>query len=95
METAKVMKILEQGNALTWEYDEEADVLYVSVGKPTKAIGVDVGDSTVVRYDEKKAAVVGITLMGFRKRLMLGVGVRRHSPTRRRHGGIPRLPVKV
>ena len=44
----KAVKILKRGNALTWEYDEEADVLYLSVGKPTKAMGVDVGGGTVV-----------------------------------------------
>lgn len=68
----KAVKILKRGNALTWEYDEEADVLYLSVGKPTKAVGVDVGGGAVVRYNKKKG-VVGITLMGLRRRLFLGL----------------------
>lgn len=95
MEAGQVMKILERGNALTWEYDEDADVLYVSVGKPQKAMGVDVGDGTVVRYSEAKGEVVGITMMGFRKRLMMGLGALRHSPVRRRRGVGYKLPVAV
>lgn len=83
----KAVKILKRGNALTWEYDEEADVLYVSVGKPTKAMGVDVGGGTVVRYDKKKG-VVGITLTGFRKRLILGLDAK---PTEKQKGTMPRL----
>ena len=82
----KAVKILKRGNALTWEYDEEADVLYLSVGKPTKAMGVDVGGGTVVRYDKKKG-VVGITLTGFRKRLILGLDAK---STEKKKGTIPR-----
>ena len=64
------LKILEGKKPLSWEYDEEADVLYVSVGDPKRAVNTDIGDGVIVRYDEKKREVVGITLLGFRKRTM-------------------------
>ena len=64
------VKIPEKGARLDWEYDEEADVLYLSIGKPRKATGVDIGEGVVVRYDEKRREVVGLTIVGMRARLM-------------------------
>ena len=54
---------------MDWEYDGEADTLYISFGKPRAALGVDVGEGVVVRYDEKAREVVGLTLIGVGKRL--------------------------
>ena len=64
------MKILEKKERVDWDYDEETDVLYLSIGKPRKAAGVDIGDGVVVRYDEKKREVVGLTILGVRARLV-------------------------
>ncbi|HLF86178.1 MAG TPA: DUF2283 domain-containing protein, partial [Nitrospiria bacterium] len=47
----EALKILEGKPALNWEYDEEADVLYISVGEPRPAIGTDIGEGVIVRYD--------------------------------------------
>lgn len=46
---------------LDWEYDGEADALYISFGKPRAAVGVDVGEGVVARYDEEAKEVVGLT----------------------------------
>ena len=54
---------------LDWEYDGEADTLYISFGKPKPALGVDVGEGVIVRYDEKAREVIGLTLIGVGKRL--------------------------
>lgn len=35
---------------LSRDYDEEADVLYISIGEPSKAVGVDVGEGTIAGY---------------------------------------------
>ncbi|MBI4398309.1 MAG: DUF2283 domain-containing protein [Candidatus Omnitrophica bacterium] len=66
----EALRILEGKPSLNWEYDEEADVLYISVGKPRIAIGVDIGEGVVVRYDEKKQEVVGVTIIGFLARTL-------------------------
>jgi hypothetical protein len=50
----EAVKILDKRERLDWKYDSAADVLYVSVGKPGKAIGIDIGQGVVVRYDEAK-----------------------------------------
>jgi len=66
----ETVKILEKKERVDWDYDEDADVLYLSIGKPRKATGVDIGDGVVVRYDEKKKEVVGLTILGVRARLV-------------------------
>lgn len=66
----EALKILERSQHVDWDYDEEADVLYLSFGKPRKAIGVDIGEGVVVRYDEKKKEVVGLTVLGMRAKLL-------------------------
>lgn len=66
----EALKILESVSALNWEFDEEADVLYISIGEPRPAVGTDVGEGVIVRYDEAKKEVVGITIVGFRARTL-------------------------
>ena len=66
----EAVKILEKRDRIDWEYDEEGDVLYLSIGKPRKATGVDIGQGVIIRYDEKKKEVVGLTVLGVRSKLM-------------------------
>ena len=49
----EVLKILDKPDTIDWEYDEEADVLYLSVGTPKPAVGVDIGEGVVVRRPKK------------------------------------------
>ena len=66
----EAVKLFDKKKApLDWEYGGEADTLYVSFGKPRPAVGVDVGDGVVVRYDEKAREVVGLTIIGVGRRL--------------------------
>ena len=64
----EALKILEKKENLSWEYDEGADVLYISLGEPQKALGLDVGDGVIVRYREDIGEVVGITIIGMKER---------------------------
>jgi uncharacterized protein YuzE len=66
----EALKILERSQNLDWDYDEEGDVLYLSVGKPEKALGVDIGEGLVVRMDAAEKEVVGLTVVGLRSRLL-------------------------
>ena len=65
----EAVTILPAGATTTTEYDAEADVLYISVGTPRPALGVDIGDGLVVRFDEARREVAGLTIIGFRERL--------------------------
>ncbi len=66
----EAVKILEKPATINWDYDEEADVLYLSIGEPRPAVGMDIGEGVVVRYDESHKEVVGVTLIGLRARLL-------------------------
>jgi uncharacterized protein YuzE len=63
------VRILHNPMDVSWDYDDEADVLYVSVGKPRPALGVDIGDGVILRYDETRNAIVGLTIIGLRSKL--------------------------
>lgn len=54
--------------ALNIDYDEGADILYVSFGKPKPAICVEVNDGDLVRVDAYSDNIVGITIIDFKKR---------------------------
>ena len=47
METTQ---LLNPNLQMQWDYDPEADVLYMSVGEPQPALGVDIGEGLVLRY---------------------------------------------
>lgn len=66
----EALKILEHPDKVKWDYDEDADVLYLSIGEPKSAVGVDIGEGVVLRYDETAKEVVGLTLIGLRARLL-------------------------
>ena len=48
-------------------------MLYISIGKPQAALGIDIGEGVIVQYDEGKKEVVGLTLIGLRDRLLKGL----------------------
>lgn len=69
----EALKILEKPADISWDYDAEADVLYLSIGEAQPALGVDIGEGVILRYDEKRQEVVGLTLIGLRARLAKGL----------------------
>ena len=68
----EALKIEEKQSNLDWEYDADADVLYISVGEPRNAEGMDIGEGLIVRVDPRTMGLVGLTIIGLRQR-MLGV----------------------
>jgi uncharacterized protein YuzE len=66
----EALKIFEKKQDLNWNYDEDADVLYLSVGSPREALGVDIGEGLVVRMDAAEKEVLGLTVVGLRSRLL-------------------------
>ena len=65
METLK----LERPKAVNWDYDAEADVLYISFGDPEPALTLDLGEGVLARYRESDNSLVGFTVIGARLRL--------------------------
>ncbi len=69
----EALKILDKKENLNWDYDEEADVLYISMGEPVQALGLDVGEGMIVRYREETGEVVGLTIIGVRDRTLAAI----------------------
>jgi uncharacterized protein YuzE len=66
----EAIKLFEKKHVpLDWEYDGEADMLYISFGAPKPATGVDIGEGVILRYNEKAREVVGLTIIGVGRRL--------------------------
>ncbi len=61
------VSLIRQHPEATNDYDDEADVLYLSFGPPRPAVGIDAGGGTVVRVDETDGHVVGVALIGLRR----------------------------
>ena len=55
------------GNKVQFHYDREADVLYLSVGKPQRAKTIEIGEDFVLRLHSKSGQVVGVTIINFSK----------------------------
>jgi len=49
-------------------YDKEADVVYLSFGKPVKAISEEIEEGVFARYDPKTEELVGLTILNFSKK---------------------------
>lgn len=47
-------------------YDAEADVLYLSIGKPRRAVGEETPEGHVLLFDERSGEFCGVTLIGVR-----------------------------
>lgn len=75
----EALRILDRKQNLNWDYDDEADVLYLSVGEPQKALGVDIGEGLVVRMDATEREVVGLTVVGLRSRLLKSLPTERRA----------------
>ena len=50
---------------LTVSYDKDADVLYITEGKPREAIGEMMEDGIIVRRDSKTKEIIGFTIVDF------------------------------
>ena len=49
------------------EYDEEADVLYITFGEPKKAVCDEVAVGVLVRRSGETGKIVGITIIDYKK----------------------------
>ena len=50
-----------------FHYDSEADVLYLSIGKPQKAKTIEIGEDFVLRLHPKSGQAIGLTIVNFSK----------------------------
>ncbi len=53
----------EFGESLDVSYDKEADVLYVSFGKPRKAVDSDFADENIIVREDEQGNPIGYTIL--------------------------------
>lgn len=59
----ETINISEKKEKIKWDYDAEADVLYISFGNPQNAEGVDIGEGTIVRVQTDTNEITGLTII--------------------------------
>jgi uncharacterized protein YuzE len=66
----ETLNISEKKTNLRWQYDAEADVLYISFGNPKNAEGIDIGEGTIIRILPDSQEIIGITILNPMHRTM-------------------------
>lgn len=56
------------GKRLSFYFDSEADIFYITVGEKASAISKEIGDDVLVRVDPKTDKVKGLTILNFTSR---------------------------
>jgi len=59
----EILTLLEQSTNLNWNYDAEADVLYISFGTPQISETIDIGNGLLVRFAPDNRQITGFTLL--------------------------------
>ena len=59
----ETLKLAEKKKNIQWDYDAEADVLYIYYDKPQKAEGIDLGNGTIARINQATNEIVGFTII--------------------------------
>ena len=59
----ETLNIAEKKDKIKWDYDAEADVLYISFGNPQNAEGVDIGEGTIIRIEPDSKEIIGVTIL--------------------------------
>jgi uncharacterized protein YuzE len=59
----ETLNISEKKNKIKWDYDAEADILYISFGNPKNAEGVDIGEGTIIRIRPDTKEIIGVTIL--------------------------------
>jgi uncharacterized protein YuzE len=59
----ETLNISEKRDNLIWDYDAEADVLYISFENPMNAEGVDIGKGIIIRIQPDTKEIIGVTII--------------------------------
>ena len=59
---------MEKNDMMQIAYDQESDILYLSVGEPRPAISREMGDDVLLRLDPDTNAIIGLTILNLSTR---------------------------
>jgi uncharacterized protein YuzE len=77
------LNISERKDKIKWDYDAEADVLYISFGNPQNAEGVDIGEGTIIRVQSDSKEIIGVTIINPLHRTLASLSGKQHFRTRK------------
>ena len=61
---------MEEDKVMQLAYDQQSDVLYLSVSTPRPAISREIGDDVLLRIDTETGEIVGLTILNLSTREM-------------------------
>ena len=79
----ETLNISEKKDNIKWDYDAEADVLYISFGKPKNAEGVDIGEGTIIRIHPDSKEIIGVTILNPFHRTLASLMGKHHLPRKK------------
>ena len=80
----ETLNIIENKDSIKWDYDAEADVLYISFGNPKNAEGVDIGEGTIIRIEPDSKEIIGVTILNPLHRTLSSLNEKQHVTRKRR-----------
>lgn len=84
----ETLNISERNDKMKWNYDAEADVLYISFGNPQNAEGVDIGEGTIIRIQPDSNEIIGVTILNPLHRTLTSLSGKSHLPRKRKLPGV-------
>nr|DAI43384.1 MAG TPA: Protein of unknown function (DUF2283) [Caudoviricetes sp.] len=54
---------------INYDYDEDEDILYVIIGKPTPSVSEEIEDGILIRRDIKTNKLTGVTILDYKDRI--------------------------
>ncbi len=87
------LNISKRKDKINWNYDAEADVLYISIGNPQNAEGIDIGEGTIIRIQSDTNEIIGLTILNPLHRTLSSIANQR-NPTRRKKNAITKAEIK-
>ena len=78
------LNILEKKKRIKWDYDAEADVLYISFGNPKNSEGVDIGEGTIIRIEPDTKEIIGVTILNPLHRTLSSLKGKQHLPHKKK-----------
>ena len=81
----ETLNIPEKKNKINWNYDAEADVLYISFGSPKNAEGIDIGEGTIIRIQSDTNEIIGLTILNPLHRTLSSLAERRKTTRKKKN----------
>lgn len=54
---------------INYDYDEDEDILYVTIGKPTPSVSEEIEEGILIRRDIKTHKLTGVTILDYKDRI--------------------------